>query len=151
VIYALRFMVDTGMGGGSWVELPAGSWRRVPQDQVRRSSRPPTRVVSQLAAPASQAPRGFKAQHAALSLAAAVTRPRVPRGRLLISPSPHLHTPSPKYRAHQAATYCQIEAHVKWDRIIVHPAEGAPPGARGRDSSRGGSRLAQMHASVVGG
>jgi hypothetical protein len=35
VIYALRFMVDTGMGGGSWVELPAGSWKRVPQEQAR--------------------------------------------------------------------------------------------------------------------
>lgn len=34
MIYALRFMVDTGMGGGSWVELPAGSWKRVPQEQV---------------------------------------------------------------------------------------------------------------------
>ncbi|KAI8471465.1 MAG: DNA polymerase delta subunit one [Monoraphidium minutum] len=56
VIYALRFMVDTGMGGGSWVELPAGSWKRVAQEQ--------------------------------------------------------------------AATYCQIEAHVRWDKIIVHPPEG---------------------------
>lgn len=56
VLYALRFMVDTGMGGGSWVELPAGAWRRVPQDQ--------------------------------------------------------------------GATYCQIEAHARWDSVVVHAPEG---------------------------
>lgn len=39
VVYALRFMVDTGMGGGSWVELPAGSWKKVPENQVRRAAR----------------------------------------------------------------------------------------------------------------
>lgn len=56
VLYALRFMVDTGMGGGSWVELPAGSWRRVP--------------------------------------------------------------------AQSAATYCQIEAHCRWDAVVAHAPEG---------------------------
>lgn len=28
VLYALRFMVDTGMGGGQWVELPPGAYER---------------------------------------------------------------------------------------------------------------------------
>ncbi|WIA42723.1 hypothetical protein OEZ86_008668 [Tetradesmus obliquus] len=27
VLYALRFMVDTNMGGGQWLEIPAGKWR----------------------------------------------------------------------------------------------------------------------------
>jgi DNA polymerase delta subunit 1 len=25
VLYALRFMVDTNMGGGQWLEIPAGA------------------------------------------------------------------------------------------------------------------------------
>eukprot|EP00873_Tetraselmis_striata_P017869 jgi/Tetstr1/438133/TSEL_002859.t1 len=28
VLFTLRFMVDTGLGGGFWVEVPAGKWRR---------------------------------------------------------------------------------------------------------------------------
>ena len=100
VLYALRFMVDTGMGGGSWVELPAGSWRRVPQEQVRgegarvRTAARRWRVPSEL--------RWALGMHTLL--------PTAPRPTL----------PS------QAATYCQIEAHVCWDKIIVHAPEGAP-------------------------
>ena len=56
VLFALRFMIDTGLVGGSWVELPAGSY-----------------VLAQPNAP---------------------------------------------------ATYCQIEAHVKWDKFIAHAPEG---------------------------
>jgi DNA polymerase delta subunit 1 len=28
VVFTLRFMVDTGLGGGFWVEVPQGKWRR---------------------------------------------------------------------------------------------------------------------------
>lgn len=28
VLYALRFMVDTNMGGGQWLEIPAGDLKR---------------------------------------------------------------------------------------------------------------------------
>jgi DNA polymerase delta subunit 1 len=56
VLYALRFMIDAGMGGGAWVEVPAGAWARVP--------------------------------------------------------------------AEQAATYCQIEAHVRYDKVVAHAPEG---------------------------
>ncbi|KAL6749067.1 DNA polymerase delta subunit one [Haematococcus lacustris] len=54
VLFAMRFMVDTGVVGGSWVELPAGSYVVLPTLQ----------------------------------------------------------------------TYCQIEVHVRYDRLIAHPAEG---------------------------
>ncbi|KAJ9506485.1 hypothetical protein QJQ45_019412 [Haematococcus lacustris] len=54
VLFAMRFMVDTGVVGGSWVELPAGSY--------------------------------------------------------VVLPTPQ--------------TYCQIEVHVRYDKLIAHPAEG---------------------------
>lgn len=56
VLYALRFMIDTGMGGGSWVTCPAGSYELAGEGQ-------------------------------------------------------HV-------------SYCQIEAHVRWNSVISHPAEG---------------------------
>jgi DNA polymerase delta subunit 1 len=36
VLYALRFMIDTRMGGGSWVEVKAGGW--VPAQETGRAS-----------------------------------------------------------------------------------------------------------------
>jgi DNA polymerase family B, exonuclease domain len=54
VLFTLRWMVDAGVVGGSWIELPAGSWiRRMP-----------------------------------------------------------------------LMTFCQIEVHVRHDRVISHPPEG---------------------------
>eukprot|EP00775_Hariotina_reticulata_P002392 gene2392-2696_t len=60
VLYALRFMVDTNMGGGQWLEIPPGCWK---------------------AAAGAEGSAG-------------------------------------------RATWCQIEAHCVWDKIIAHPAEG---------------------------
>jgi DNA polymerase delta subunit 1 len=34
ILFAMRFMVDTGMVGGGWVELPAGQFRKVPAPGV---------------------------------------------------------------------------------------------------------------------
>ena len=55
VLYALRFMIDTKMGGGSWVEIGAGKW---------------------------------------------------------------------KVQEGTCTSYCQIEAHCRWNDLIAHPAEG---------------------------
>lgn len=101
MLYALRFMVDTGMGGGSWVELPAGSWRRVPPEQVRKrrhAGRAPAAVNRTQKVACTQ--RGRSAAHASA---------RLRRNRVAFA---------------QAATYCQIEAHVKWDNVVVHPPDG---------------------------
>jgi DNA polymerase delta subunit 1 len=56
VLYALRFMIDTKMGGGSWVEVAQGKWKPVQEGT--------------------------------------------------------------------GASYCQIEAHCKWNDLVAHPAEG---------------------------
>jgi hypothetical protein len=50
--------------------------------------------------------------------------------------------PPPGPRPLQAATYCQIEAHVLWDKIIVHPPEGERGGGGGwGGGGAGGPRL----------
>ena len=34
VVFALRFMIDCGVSGGNWVQLPAGSYQLVPPAQA---------------------------------------------------------------------------------------------------------------------
>ena len=36
VVFALRFMIDTGVVGGNWVELAAGKYRLVPDADAAR-------------------------------------------------------------------------------------------------------------------
>jgi DNA polymerase delta subunit 1 len=111
VLYALRFMIDSGMGGGAWVELPAGSYR------LRTAAAPPPPPQ---ATPPAPPPGGPGAVAAAAPGAAA---PFDGEGAAAAAPSDPLVIPSSS-PDHPAITYCQREAHVHAASVVAHAPEG---------------------------
>jgi DNA polymerase delta subunit 1 len=103
VLYALRFMIDSAMGGGAWVELPAGSYR------LRTHEQPPKQEEQKGGAAAAAAAAAAASGGAAAAASAAPTI----TGPLVIAPS-----------SEPPLTYCQREAHVHAASVIAHAPEG---------------------------